>query len=121
MGQVGQGRVVQAIWKGEKDMERQEVIAKLKGLREEFEKDGLDILYTPIPVALVLSDACDFMEFSQEERAEVLGPEATEAIEEWGPARLWQLTDKGIAIADKLLAEKETATLPVSEVAAVPA
>jgi hypothetical protein len=88
-------------------MECQEVIAKLKGLREEFEKDGLDILYTPIPVALVLSDVCEALGLSQAEHGEVLGEEASGAIREWADCRMWQPV------------EKETATPPV-ELAAVP-
>ena len=90
-------------------MERQEVVAKLKSLREEFEKDGLDILYTPIPVALVLSDVCEALELSQAEHNEVLGEEASEAIREWADCRMWQPVE-----------EKETATEPVTELAAVP-
>ena len=102
-------------------MERRTIVLKLRTLREEMEADGISTLDVVAPVALILSDVCNALELSQAEHDLVLGSEATEAIEEWGPARLWQLTDKGIAVADKLLAEKETATAPLTEMAAVPA
>jgi len=89
-------------------VEQQEVVIKLKALRKEFEKDGVSILYMPIPVALVLSDVCDALGFSKAEQDEVLGEEASEAIREWTDCRMWQPR------------EQETATGPVSEVAAVP-
>jgi len=90
-------------------VERKDVIAKLKALRKEFEKDGLDILYMPIPVALVLSDVCGALGLGKEEHDEVLGPDASEAIREWADCRMWQPV------------ERETATEPVTERAAVPA
>ena len=89
-------------------MERQEVVNKLKALRKEFEKDGVDILYMPIPVALVLSDVCEALGLSQEEHDLVLSEEVAEAIKEWADCRMWQPV------------EKETATEPVTELAAVP-
>ena len=90
-------------------MERKEVVAKLKGLREEFEKDGISILDVPTTMALALSDVCDALGLSQAEHDEVVGEEVAQAIEEWKSARIWQP------------AERETATHPVTEMAAVPA
>ncbi len=90
-------------------MERKEVVAKLKGLREEFEKDGISILDVPTTMALALSDVCDALGLSQAEHDEVVGEEVAQAIEEWKSARMWQP------------AERETATPPVTELAAVPA
>ncbi len=91
-------------------MEQKEVVAKLKGLREEFEKDGVDILYMPIPVALVLSDVCEALGLGRAEQDEVLGEEASGAIREWADCRMWQPVEKETAIQS-----------PVTEVAAVPA
>ena len=89
-------------------MERKEVVAKLKGLREEFEKDGISILDVPTTMALALSDVCDALGLSQAEHDEVVGEEVAQAVEEWKSARMWQP------------AERETATHPVTEMAAVP-
>lgn len=89
-------------------MEQKEVVAKLKGLREEFEKDGISILDVPTTMALALSDVCDALGLSQAEHDEVVGEEVAQAIEEWKSARIWQP------------AERETATPPVTELAAVP-
>lgn len=90
-------------------MERQEVVARLKGLREEFEKEGVNILDVPTTMALALSDVCDALGLSQEEHDEVVGEEVAQAVEEWKSARVWQP------------AERETAPRPVIELAAVPA
>jgi len=85
------------------------VVAKLKGLREEFEKDGISILDVPTTMALALSDVCDALGLGQEEHDEIVGEEVAQAIEEWKSVRMWQP------------AERETATPPVTELAAVPA
>ena len=90
-------------------MEQKEMIAKLKGLREEFEKDGISILDVPTTMALALSDVCDALGLSQAEHDEVVGEQVVQAVEEWKSARMWQP------------AERETATPPVTELAAVPA
>jgi len=90
-------------------MERQEVVAKLKGLREEFEKDGVSILDVPTTMAMALSDVCVALGLSQAEHDEVVGEEVAQAVEEWKSARIWQPVE-----------EKETATPPVKELAAVP-
>jgi hypothetical protein len=90
-------------------MEREEVVAKLKALREELEEDGVNILYMPVTAGMFLSDICGVLGLTAEEHNEVMGKEAAEAIEEWKTARLWQP------------AEKETATVPLPELAAVPA
>jgi (p)ppGpp synthase/HD superfamily hydrolase len=85
------------------------VVAKLKGLREEFEKDGISILDVPTTMALALSDVCEALGLSQEEHDEIVGEEVVQAVEEWKSARMWQP------------AERETATHAVTELAAVPA
>ena len=90
-------------------MEQKEVVAKLKGLREEFEKDGISTLDVPTTMALALSDICDALGLSQAEHDEIVGEEVAQAIEEWKSARMWQPS------------ERETATKPVKELAAVPA
>jgi hypothetical protein len=90
-------------------VERKEVVAKLKGLREEFEKDGISILDVPTTMALALSDVCDALGLSQAEHDEIVGEKVAQAVEEWKSARMWQP------------AERETATEPVKELAAVPA
>ena len=90
-------------------MEQKEMIAKLKGLREEFEKEGISILDVPTTMALALSDVCDALGLSQAEHDEVVGKKVAQAIEEWKSARIWQPV------------EMETATEPAKELAAVPA
>ena len=89
-------------------MEQKEMVAKLKGLREEFEKDGISILDVPTTMALALSDVCDALGLSQAEHDEVVSEEVAQAVEEWKSARMWQPV------------EMETATEPVTEMAAVP-
>jgi hypothetical protein len=89
-------------------MEQKEMVAKLKGLREEFEKDGMNILDVPTTMALALSDVCDALGLSRAEHDEVVGEEVVQAVEEWKSSRMWQP------------AERETATGPVKELAAVP-
>lgn len=88
-------------------MERQEVVSRLRHLRGKLEKD--DILFEPIPAALLLSDICDVLGLGQAEQNAVLGQEAAEAVEEWSSARMWILREKG------------TAAQPVTKLAAVPA
>ena len=90
-------------------MERKDVIIKLRTLQQEFERDGISILDAVAPVALILSDVCNVLELSQAEHDFVLGKDVAEAIEEWKSARMWQP------------AERETATEPAKELAAVPA
>jgi hypothetical protein len=89
-------------------MERQTVVAKLKGLREEFERDSISILDVPTTMAMALSDVCDVLGLSQAEHDEVVGEEVAQAVEEWKSARMWQP------------AERETAIQPETELAAVP-
>jgi hypothetical protein len=89
-------------------MEQKEMVAKLKGLRAEFEKDGISILDVPTTMALALSDVCDTLGLSQAEHDEIVGEQVVQAIEEWKSARMWQPS------------ERETATHAVTELAAVP-
>ena len=90
-------------------MEQKEVVAKLKGLREEIEKDGdVKIIDLPTTMAMALSDVCHALGLNQAEHDEVVGEEVAKAIEEWKSARIWRP------------AERETAIQPVTELAAVP-
>jgi len=58
-------------------MERQELIVRLKGLREEIERDGGEgIAMLETTFALALSDVCDALGFTSEEYDLVLGREA---------------------------------------------
>ena len=90
-------------------MERQEVVARLKGLREELEQDGVNILDMPVFAGMFLSDVCNVLGLTEEEHSQVMGKEIAETLREWETARLWQPAD-----------EKETATQPLRELAAVP-
>ena len=88
---------LQQIWlaslRKEGEMKRKEMVDRLRTLREEFEKDGVDILYMPMPVALVFSDVCSALGLDQE-REEILGREAAEVIDRWTDSRIWVLTKK---------------------------
>lgn len=89
-------------------MERKDVVIKLRTLRQEFEGDGISIVDAVAPVALILSDVAFALELSQAEHDFVLGEETARAVEEWETTRMWQPI------------EKETATQPLGEMAAVP-
>lgn len=89
-------------------MERQEVVTRLKGLREELETDGV---LEDLTVTLLLSDVCSALGLSESEQAEVLGPEATGAVEEWKAQVWWPTT----------VEEEETAIVAVTGLTAVPA
>jgi hypothetical protein len=94
-------------------VDRRSVIASLKALRMDLEQDRID-LATDLPeAALMLSDVCIYLGLSEAEQEEVLGSRV-------GDQRNAQLTEKGILTADRLIAEKETATIPPVELAAVP-
>jgi hypothetical protein len=89
-------------------MERKMLVIKLRTLREEIEEDGISTLDVVAPVGLILGDVCDVLELCPAERYFVLGEETAQAVEEWSTARMWQP------------AERETATQPLGEMAAVP-
>jgi len=91
-------------------MERKTLVTKLRTLRQEFEEDGISILDAVAPVALILSDVAFALELSQAEHDFVLGEEVAQAVEEWETARMWQPVE-----------EKETAAIPLPELAAVSA
>ena len=94
-------------------MEQQEVVARLRSLREEIEQDGevrIDTLETTF--ALALSDVCYALGLTEEEHAEVLGQDAVAYVAEIRQARFWPVGRD---------MEKETATVALTEVAAVPA
>jgi hypothetical protein len=95
--------------KGGEIVNRQSVITSLKALRMELEEEcHIDLVADMPEAALMLSDVCAYLGLSKAETDEVLG-DVSEAVEEWAGARLWQP------------AEMETATAPVTELAAVPA
>lgn len=90
-------------------MDRRSVITSLKALRTEAQQDA-NIMDMEVPFALILSDVCDALGLSPIERGVVLGPTVALAVREWESAKLWQPTEE----------EEETATVPFTEVAAVP-
>lgn len=90
-------------------MDRKSVITSLKALRMELEEDcHIDLAADMPEAALMLSDVCAYLGLSQAETNEVLG-DVSEAVEEWGTARMWQPVE-----------EKGTAAAPLPELAAVP-
>ena len=89
-------------------MDRRSVITSLKALRMELEGCQVDLVADMPEAALMLADVCSALGLSEAETAEVLGEEVTGAVEEWAGARLWQPV------------ERETATVPLAELAAVP-
>lgn len=88
-------------------MERQEIVTRLTGLRRELEADGV---LQDITLTLFLSDVCSALGLSESKQAEVLGPEATEAVEKWKATVWWPTTE-----------ETETAAVPLTGLTAVPA
>ena len=61
-------------------MDRDEVIAGLRNLRQELERDKI---LEDISLALLLSDACMAIGLSESEQAEVMGRKATRQVERW--------------------------------------
>jgi|GEM_PF-3719226 len=72
---------------------RHEVIARLKSLREEIEQGGEKIVSLETTFALALSDVCDALGLTGEERAQVLGPEAAAYVEALLNARVWPMEE----------------------------
>ena len=71
-------------------MERQELIARLQGLREEIERDGRErIAMLETTFALVLSDVCDALGLTGEEHDLVLGREAAAYVADLLGTRVW--------------------------------
>ena len=83
-------------------MERQTVVNAIAHLRKDLEEEGLLCNAS----LLLLSDVCDYLAFSEQEKVTALGYTNVKAIEQWQSQKV-------------LLAEKETATRPV-KVDAVP-
>lgn len=69
-------------------MRQKEIVRRLKGLRKEFDRDGIEILDCPAPVALILADVCVALGMGLVQQAEVLGPERLLAIEQWREIRV---------------------------------
>ena len=72
---------------------RHEVIVRLKSLREEIEQGGEKIVSLETTFALALSDVCDALGLTGEERAQVLGPEAAAYVEALLNARAWPMEE----------------------------
>ena len=68
---------------------RQEMIARLKSLREEIEQDGEGIASLETTFALVLSDVCDALALTGEEHDLVLGREAAAYVADLLGTRVW--------------------------------
>jgi (p)ppGpp synthase/HD superfamily hydrolase len=71
-------------------MEVSTIVARLRGLREEF-GDYTLACGAAQPVAVILLDVCNALGLTEEERQEVLGQEVTEAVDEWADCRMWEL------------------------------
>jgi len=94
-------------------MEHQEVVTRLRNLREEIERDGeMRIAALETTFALALSDVCCALGLTGEDHAEVLGQAATAYVTEICQMRFWS--------AERNMEEK-TATLTLPEIVAVPA
>lgn len=92
-------------------MERQEMIARLQALREQAERNsGASINDLETPFALALSDVCQALGLTDEERELVLGREAT--------ARVAALLDIRVWIVDLM---PKDALAPTAPAAAIPA
>jgi len=71
-------------------VERQELIARLQGLREEIERDGGErIAMLETTFALTLSEVCDALGFTGEEHDLVLGPAAAAYVADLLGTRVW--------------------------------
>lgn len=79
-------------------MNQQEIMARLKAFREEFETDGADIVEVAAPVAIILADICLALGLNVFEQVEVLGEEAAQAIAEWEAARMVEPVEERIAL-----------------------
>lgn len=94
-------------------MEQQKVVARLRSLREEIERDGeVRIAALETTFALALSDVWCVLGFTEEEHDEVLGRDAAAYVAEIRQARFWPVERD---------MEEETATVALPEVTAVPA
>jgi len=94
-------------------MKRQAVIARLRSLREEIEQGGEErITDLETTFVLALSDVCDALGLTGEEHDQILGREAAAYVAEILQTRVWPV---GMAM------ERETATAPLAEAAAVSA
>ena len=73
-------------------MERQELIARLQGLREEIEQDGRErIAMLETTFALALSDVCDALGLTGEEHDLVLGWETAAYVTAVLNTRVWSV------------------------------
>lgn len=70
---------------------RHQVIVRLRSLREEVEQDGEKIVSLETCFALALSDVCDALGLTGEERELVLGPEAAAYVEALLNASVWTM------------------------------
>lgn len=86
-------------------MDQQEIVAKLKAFREEFERDGADIIEVVAPVAIILADVCTALGLNTFDQVEVLGEEAAGAVAEWEAARIWEPVEEPIALPHRPVRE----------------
>jgi len=94
-------------------MEQQELVTRLRSLREGIERDGeVRIAALETTFALALSDVCCALGLTAEEHDEVLGQNAAAYVAEIRQARFWPVERD---------MKEETATLTLTEAAAVPA
>jgi hypothetical protein len=66
---------------GQGVFERQVLVERMKGLREEVESEG-DITRMLAPFPVLLAEVCETLGLRQDERDEVLGPAAA-FVEKW--------------------------------------
>ena len=87
----------QKVWlnslRKEGEMNRKDVVAKLKQLREELEGNGADIL-TEIPLGILLMDICQILDLDHEEQVIILGEEGQEQLTEFIFDREYRLMEE---------------------------
>lgn len=71
-------------------MERQEVIARLRGLRKEIEQEGeVGIAELETTFALALADVCGALGLGRHEHEWVLGRDAAARVDDVCETRVW--------------------------------
>jgi len=81
-------------------MEHQEVIARLKGLRQEIEQEGeVGIAELETTFALALADVCGALGMGRQEYEQVLGQEAASSVEDVCETRVWLVGARGAVAA----------------------
>ena len=81
-------------------MDREEIVAKLRGLRLAAEVESeADVACIEVSLALVLWDVCAALELSDTDRAKVLGHRAEGYVRGFLDARVWPSKDPVVAVA----------------------